>query len=324
MPLDARVPYCYHWRKSAAISRMKDAFKKLRYSLGSVAISVVEILIPLIPVPVISLVFDLISAATYPILLIVPDFRKVVLPNLDIAFGDTLTKAQKRRTGTRAMRRLFKMIPICIYYARPRNHAKIARDVTFVGLERIERAMAGGTGVIALQAHFGNFMLMTIAFARSGLPYTIVTKEPRNRMLRERYIAWKEVIGVSFIDADTGARATRDILRGLSRNRIIALVADERKKRDGIPVPFFGRPALTTPGPAVLSLRTGAPIIPTFIVERGRGRHVVEIGAPLSVERTGDYAADILRLTEEANRAIEDYVRRYPDQWAWTNPRWRK
>jgi KDO2-lipid IV(A) lauroyltransferase len=303
---------------------MKDAFKKIRYSLGSITMSVAEILISCIPVPIISLVLDLISAATYPILLIVPDFRKVVLPNIDVAFGDTLTKAQKRRIGTRAMRRLFKMIPICIYYAHPRNQAKIARDVTFVGLEQIERATAGGTGVIALQAHFGNFMLMTMAFARSGFPYAVVTKEPRNRLLRARYIAWKEVIGINWIDADMRAKATKEILRGLSRNQIIALVADERKKRDGILVPFFGRPALTTPGPAVLSLRTGAPIIPTFIVERGGGRHVIEIGAPLTFERTGDYAADILRLTEEANRAIEQYIRRYPDQWAWTNPRWRK
>jgi KDO2-lipid IV(A) lauroyltransferase len=112
-------------------------------------------------------------------------------------------------------------------------------------------------------------------------------------------------------------------LRGLRQNRIVYLIADERKKRDGILAPFLGKPALTTPGPAVLSLRTGAPIIPMFVTKREGRKHVIEILPPIDIEKTGNIEKDIYNLTEAANNAISDYIRKYPDQWAWTNPRWK-
>jgi KDO2-lipid IV(A) lauroyltransferase len=302
---------------------MENLPKKLGYWLGALPISVGELLFPRLPIPVLSSLFDVLFILSYPVLLAVPDFRKVVLPNIDIVFGDTLTKKEKRAVGIRTMRRLLKMIPLCLHYGHPKNQEKMRRDVTIVGLEHLQQALAAKKGVIALEAHFGNFMLMMMALAQTGLPYVVVTKDPRNHAVRDKYSKWKRIVHVRWIDADRRGRATREILRGLSENTVVALVADERKKRDGIVVPFFGRPALTTPGPAVLSLRTGAPIIPIFIVTRENNRHTIEIGPPLSIEKTGDQETDIYRLTEEGNRVFERYIRQYPDQWAWTNPRWK-
>ncbi len=302
---------------------MKEILKKIGYHLGSSLLSVTEFVFPRVPLPVLSLFFDFLFLLSCPVLLFEPTFRKVVLPNLDTAFGDTLTACQKRRIGARTMRRLLKMIPFCLHYAHPRNQHKMLRDVRFVGLEHIHEALKAGRGVIMLQAHFGNFILMTLAFARMGLPYIVVTKEPRSAVLRDRYAKWKRLSSVRWIDADTRARATKEIMRGLSTNSIVALVADERKKYDGIPVPFFGKDALTAPGPAVLALRMGAPIIPSFIIDHRSNRYTVEILPPLPVTRTGDQRADIYRLTIQTNRVIEDYIRRYPDLWAWTNKRWK-
>ncbi len=302
---------------------MEDFPKKLRYWLGSLPISVGELIFARLPISVLSSIFDVLFILSYPVLLVVPDFRKVVLPNIDIVFGDTLTKKERWAVGIRTMRRLLKMIPLCLHYGDPRNQEKMKRDVTIVGLEHLQRARAGKKGVIALEAHFGNFMLMTMALAQTDIPYVVVTKDPRNDAIRDKYTKWRRIVHVRWIDADRRARATKEILRGLSDNTVVALVADERKKHDGIVVPFFGRPALTTPGPAVLSLRTGAPIIPIFIVERENNRHTIEIGPPLSIEKTGDHQTDIYRLTEEGNRVFERYIRQYPDQWAWTNPRWK-
>jgi KDO2-lipid IV(A) lauroyltransferase len=302
---------------------MKDFFIKMGRCFGSSMLRAAEIIFPLIPLPVLSLIFDLFFFLSYPVLLVEPNFRTVVLPNINTAFGGTLSACRKRRIGVRTMRRLFRMIPFCIHYAHPRNRHKILRDVRFEGLEHLRGALERGRGVIMLQAHFGNFILMTIAFARLDLPYVVVTKDPKNTVLRDRYNKWKREMSVRWIDADTRSRATREIMRGLTANNIVALVADERKKYDGIPVPFFGKEALTTPGPAVLALRTGAPIVPSFIIDHRPNRYTVQILPPLPVTKTGDYKADIYRLTEQINHVIEDYIRRYPDLWAWTNKRWK-
>lgn len=302
---------------------MKDFLKKIGYHIGSSLLFVAELVFPRVPLPVLSLFFDILFVLSCPVLLFEPTFRTVVLPNLDIAFGDTLSARRKRHIGARTMRRLLKMIPFCLHYAHPRNYHKMLRDVRFVGLEHIHEALKGGGGIIMLQAHFGNFMLMTLAFARIGLPYIVVTKEPRSAAVRDRYKKWKRLGSVRWIDADTRARATKEIMRGLGANSVVALVADERKKYDGIPVLFFGKEALTTPGPAVLALRMGAPIIPAFIIDHRSNRYTVEILPPLPITRTGDQRADIYRLTGQINQVIEDYIRRYPDLWAWTNKRWK-
>jgi KDO2-lipid IV(A) lauroyltransferase len=302
---------------------MKDFITKTGRCLGSSTLRAAEIVFPRVPLPVLSLIFDVVFFLLYPVLLVEPNFRTVVLPNINTAFGDSLTTCRKRRIAVRTMRRLFRMIPFCIHYAHPRNRRKILRDVRFEGLEHIREALAAGRGVIVVQAHFGNFILMTMAFARLGLPYVVVTKDPRNTVLRDRYTKWKRATSVRWIDADTRSRATREIMRCLGANNIVALVADERKKNDGIPVPFFGKEALTTPGPAVLALRTGAPIVPSFIIDHRSSRYTVKILPPLPISGTRDHRADIYRVTEQVNHVIEDYIRRYPDLWAWTNKRWK-
>ena len=84
-------------------------------------------------------------------------------------------------------------------------------------------------------------------------------------------------------------------------------------------MPFFGVPASTSKGLAVISLRTGAPVVPVFIRRIGGGRHRVEFDAP--VPRPDD--GDVLSYTAAFNRAIESAIRRAPEQWFWMHERWR-
>jgi KDO2-lipid IV(A) lauroyltransferase len=92
--------------------------------------------------------------------------------------------------------------------------------------------------------------------------------------------------------------------------------------REAIFVDFFGKPASTTFIVAKLALRTGAEVLPVFAPwDRQRIRLI--IGEPLRVERTGDEDEDVRRLTQEYTRVVEEYVRRYPDQWLWIHRRWK-
>jgi KDO2-lipid IV(A) lauroyltransferase len=94
--------------------------------------------------------------------------------------------------------------------------------------------------------------------------------------------------------------------------------------REGIFVDFFGVPASTTFLLAKLALRTDAAVLPVFAPwDPDRGRFVLKIDEPLSIERSGDDEADVRRLTQQFTGVVEKYVRRYPDQWLWIHRRWK-
>jgi KDO2-lipid IV(A) lauroyltransferase len=96
----------------------------------------------------------------------------------------------------------------------------------------------------------------------------------------------------------------------------------DQKMNDGIPVPFFGRDAMTAPAAAQLALRFDAVLMPVR-VERVRGAHFrIYMRPPIEVERTGNKHDDTLALMRKVNLEIESWVREEPGMWLWLHRRW--
>jgi KDO2-lipid IV(A) lauroyltransferase len=166
------------------------------------------------------------------------------------------------------------------------------------------------------------FLVLTVRLANSDIPFVVPTKDPRNEMLRRKLRGWRDVSNVIYIDVDSPDSGKQEISDCLANNKLVYLIADEAKKRGGIKVPFFGRDAHTAVGPASFSLKTGAPIVPIFVAKQN-GRFVVEIGPVL--DGPPDRCEDAVRdLTCRANKCIEDYIRKYPEQWVWIQNRWKR
>ncbi len=301
---------------------MKIPLRGLRYVVGHVAINAVQIMLSHTPLSVNRFFCDIAFFSFYPLITLLPTYRKTVLDNLSIAFGKELSDREIRRVARRAMRNIFRMPGDILYYGFPKNHAQLARDVTIRGTEHLENALRRGKGVIGLGAHMTAFLLLTVRLANSGIPFIVPTKDPRNSMLRDKLRGWRTTSGVRFIDVDSPDKGKNKITAALDRNELVYLIADERKKRDGLAVPFFGREALTAVGPAVLSLRTGAPIVPIFIAKNERGFDI-DIFPPIDNGISEQGKHSVYDLTLSANKVIEDYVRKYPEQWIWTHQRWR-
>jgi KDO2-lipid IV(A) lauroyltransferase len=102
------------------------------------------------------------------------------------------------------------------------------------------------------------------------------------------------------------------------------MLADEKKDKSFVTVDFFGYPAPTAPGPAVLTLRTGAPLLPIFIVRHENGHHHIHIEPQLQLNLNGDRIKDVPIIVETYTKVIEEYIRTYPEQWFWINNRWKK
>ena len=211
---------------------------------------------------------------------------------------------------------------VCHLKELDRNN--IGRYVSIDDPDRWEDEVEGSvnTGGIILTAHFGNFEMLAYAQSLLDRPVTLAHRTMRNPLVDQLILNMRSRPGTVSLPKKTAARS---LLRALRNRGIVALLADQNQTANaGVFADFFGVPACTTPGPARLALHTGAPIVPVFLVREGESeRHRLVILPRIEVSKTEDKTADIERITEACNAAIEDILRCYPEQWIWFHKRWR-
>jgi KDO2-lipid IV(A) lauroyltransferase len=169
----------------------------------------------------------------------------------------------------------------------------------------------------------GAFTLLGSRLAVEGYSVNVMINQGSFPKLWKRLIAYQAILGQKIFPPKPITTSVKKSLNCLRRNEILYLVADEQQRRGGIPVPFFGQKAFTPPGPALFSLKTGAPILPMFVLRKNRIQWTLVIGHPIEIERTSDQRKDIEALTAKFTKAIEDFIRQYPSQWTWLNRRWK-
>ena len=171
---------------------------------------------------------------------------------------------------------------------------------------------------IFLSGHFANWELAGRSIIMRGLPLHLIYRLPNNPMtvdlLMHRNPGEGEMI-------PKGPRGARRALQLLKAGEHLGIMADQ-KMNDGIPVPFFGRDAMTAPALAQFALRFDCPVVPVR-VERIHGTHFkVTHYPPRYVKNTGDKQADIRAFMIEVNQMLEEWVRERPEQWLWLHRRW--
>ncbi|MCX8043937.1 MAG: lysophospholipid acyltransferase family protein [Desulfobacterota bacterium] len=242
--------------------------------------------------------------------------------NLRFALGAHLSREDQERMTREIIRSIAVNWFELFYYGGPNKH--IVEDrVHWEGIEHLDRALARGKGVIAVSAHLGNYPILAQQFSRWGYPFVMVIRDPANKVISAMYAKGREMIELRSLSTEPERVFYRQALATLRNNGVLCLIADENKRRGGIFVEFFGHPASTAPGPAALALRTGAPIIPIFIVRNPDTTLRVVIERELQWQHRGDQEGDMLEITAAYTRIIEHYVRKHLTQWMWTNFRWR-
>ncbi len=200
------------------------------------------------------------------------------------------------------------------------SDAQILEAVKIEGLAHYQSAKNLGRGVIVLTGHFGNWEWLATGLALNGIPLHVVARPLDNPHLDRLICAWRERGGNRVLNKHAAAP---DIIRLLRQGEVVGFLLDQNTRReDAVFVDFFGTPAATNKGLAIIALRTGAPVLPIFFVREGDRRRVI-IEAPLNLSRTGNLQEDILNATALFTQKIESYVRRYPDHWVWIHRRWK-
>lgn len=203
-------------------------------------------------------------------------------------------------------------------------HLRLRDRVTYDRLEywREIEARYPGKGILVISAHFGNFELLACAHAMHGYPVSFVHHTQRFLAGDALMTFIRERAGVEILRKHSAARA---VIKALRSGEMVGIPFDQNAKRsEAVWVPFFGEPAATTSGLARLAMISGAPVVPAFIVRQPDGRHhCIEIHDEVPLQRSGDADADLLENTRRFVKAVEDIVRRDPEQFLWTHRRFR-
>jgi KDO2-lipid IV(A) lauroyltransferase len=201
------------------------------------------------------------------------------------------------------------------------NGEAVVARTRIEGLETLESALAEGRGVVLVSGHLGNWEIAGAALAARGIPLDAVTKAMANRRFGEDLEATRTRLGVRVVDMSD---APRKVLRSLREGRVVALVADQNARDQGVFVPFFGVPAATFRGPALFALRSGAPIfVGACLREPGRPLRYRAFTRRIDFTPSGDLDTDIVRLTEAHTAVLEQAVRQAPEQYFWQHKRWK-
>jgi KDO2-lipid IV(A) lauroyltransferase len=250
-------------------------------------------------------------------------YTRRIRNNLQVAFGASCDNQQVKNLTGKVAKNLGLIFAETLLSAT-RKKDTILDSISVQGTENLEDALACGKGILAVSAHLGNFGLLGIKMLSAGYPFTMLVKEFKYKGIAKASREIQKKQGGQFIYIDPWSKALRQIMSSLRNNEIICLLADENKKDSETVVDFFGHPAPTATGPAVLSLRTGALIVPIFIVRHADLSHTIFIEPHLTLVLTGNISEDIFTITTAYTKVIENYVRKYPDQWFWVNKRWKK
>ncbi len=249
-------------------------------------------------------------------------YRERVIQNLTLAFG----KGKESEEMIQLAKEVFfniTLTPLETIYAYLHPAERYFLKIRIEGEEYLREALDRGKGVIALGLHLGPFSLVGGRLALEGYRFNVMYNEGNYPKLWKRLGDYQRRLGQNPFPLKPLSASLKKSLNCLRRNEILYLIADEQQRRGGISTSFFGQTAFTPTGPAILSLKTGAPILPMFILrEDGRPQRLV-IGPPVTIEPTAHLGKDIETLTVRFTRVIEDIVRLYPGQWTWLNRRWK-
>ena len=234
--------------------------------------------------------------------------------NVRLAFPE-LTPVQQEERVHQACRH-FGIVMADFMRTRFRTNEELLATVVMEGddLAAYEVAAAADRGIIATPPHFGNWERFGHWLLATDRMITVVARDANEGSVNEAVNALRRKNGMGVLARGNSAR---EILRLLRKKEIVGLLPDQNSRESY--VPFFGHPAGTVLGPAVMHLRTGAPIFVCGCVREGVGRYRV-VAEPPIFAREGETPEE---LTARLNLAIEALVRRYPDQYLWMHDRWK-
>lgn len=246
--------------------------------------------------------------------------RRVGERNLELALPE-VSPEEKIRTLRALYRYLgWQLVEFCQmpYYTLENTRGHLRTD----GLEHYLGAEALGRGVLILTGHLGAWELSSFYHSLAGHPMGMVIRRLDNRRLDQLVNGIRCLHGNRVLHKDDFARG---LLTAMHQGDAVGILMDTNMTPpQGEFVRFFGITACTASGLARVALKTGAAVLPGFMLwEAKEKKYVLHFGPQLHFALSGNHEADVLAVTQQCNDVLESWIRRYPDQWLWIHRRWK-
>ncbi len=246
-------------------------------------------------------------------------YRQLTLTHLGMAFPEK-TPDEIRRLARRMFVMLGKNGGETIRATHVRTQDDIEKFVKVEGWHNAEKPRSEGRGVIFLPNHMGAFELMVTYVALRGFKPMVIGTAQKDPRLNELLRNYRNAHGA--IPVERGKETFR-LIKGLKQNGSTAVLIDQDTKVKSRFVNFFGIPASTPIGAAVLAMKTGAAVIPAYIYLGTDGFQHMTVLPEITLDLTGDEETDLVHNTQKFTDYIEKVVREHPEQWVWMHERWK-
>jgi KDO2-lipid IV(A) lauroyltransferase len=261
-----------------------------------------------------------VNGLVYLIYLAFGRLRRVGLRNLELAFPESSLEQRKiilRGLYRSLGRQLVEFSRMKRY--TPENTKNFIRTE---GLENYLEANARGKGVFIVTGHLGAWELSSFYHSMMGYPMGMVIRRLDNKPLDSFVNNIRCLHGNKVLHKDDFARG---LLKAMGAGETVGILMDTNMTPpQGVFVDYFGVQACTGSGLARVALKTGAAVLPGFMVwSDAEKKYILQFGKEIELKRSGDNEADIVAATQACTRAIESWVRKYPDQWLWIHRRWK-
>ncbi|MDE3150444.1 MAG: lysophospholipid acyltransferase family protein [Acidobacteriota bacterium] len=246
--------------------------------------------------------------------------RRVGARNLRLALPNLSAKARKRILRGAYRHLGWQLVEFCrMTRYTPENTREWMRTE---GLDHYLAAQAYGKGVLIVTGHLGAWELSSFYHSLMGHPMGMVIRRLDNRRLDAFVNGIRCLHGNHVLHKDDFGRG---LLTAMRAGGTVGILMDTNMTPpQGAFVDFFGTPACTATGLAHVARKTGAAVLPGFMLwEPAERRYVLHFGPRIEIPHTADVAGDILEGTRRCTQAVELWIRRYPDQWLWIHRRWK-
>ena len=245
--------------------------------------------------------------------------REIVETNLSITFPEK-PDAEIRRIARQVYRNMAENVVEVLRLPLLRTPEDAARLVDVDARAFRAKTRELNRGAVLISAHFGNWELLGMAFGLLVSPLTVVVKRLKNREIDRQINLWRAMRGNRVVYK---RQALREGLRTLRNGGVMSILADQSDPKGGFFMDFLGRRTSVFLGPAFLALKTGVPVFVGISRKIGNGRYRVEY-EEIDYSDLGTGKADVEELARRYTRALEGYIRRYPEEWFWVHNRWKR
>lgn len=245
--------------------------------------------------------------------------RYKMVDNLKTAYGDEKTDEELKQMAKNVFVHQAKNGADYALALNVKTREQYSKYTKILGEEHLRKAYDRGKGVICLISHTGSWEFSAITPSILGYETTAISKALRNEQLNKMIIGYRQSRGLKNLSR---GKTYPLLIEALNNGDCLIIMIDQDTKVKSVFVDFFGKPAYTPIGAALLALDTDAAVVPMSMKRKENNKHVFTIKPEIELVKTGNKEKDILENTKKFSLVIEEYVRNAYDQWVWMHERW--